>query len=171
MELDISDPSDLAPNEGCPGQAKIDICDSGPKSSHIENYRSLVTWHHDITDHFIQCMVFLQYVDGFQAIWLTLQQDPRAGKARATLDREVNCHFFLSGPPWKTKISKVSSLEPYLEALPSLLAMIYLKSVDPGFFSSSWSQVSLIKSCLTICQIRYCQSNQGLWHHPSEDFH
>ena len=79
--------------------------------------------------------------------------------------------FFLSGPPWKTKISKVSSLEPYLEALPSLLAMIYLKSVDPGFFSSSWSQVSLIKSCLTICQIRYCQSNQGLWHHPSEDFH
>ena len=53
------------------------------------------------------------------------------------------------------EISKVSSLEPYLEALPSLLAMIYLKSVDPGFFSSSWSQVNLIKSCSTICQIRY----------------
>ena len=33
-------------------------------------------------------------VDGFQAIWLTLKQDPRAGKARATLDREVKCHFF-----------------------------------------------------------------------------
>ena len=32
-------------------------------------------------------------VDGFQAIWLTLKQDPRAGKARATLDREVKCHF------------------------------------------------------------------------------
>ena len=57
VELDISNPSNLAPNEGCPGQANIDICDSGPKSSHIENYRSLVTWHHDITDHFIQCTI------------------------------------------------------------------------------------------------------------------
>ena len=53
------------------------------------------------------------------------------------------------------KFSKVSSLEPYLEALPSLLAMIHLNSVDPGFFASSWSQVNLIKSCSTICQIRY----------------
>ena len=61
--------------------------------------------------------------------------------------------FFISTS--LVKISKVSSLEPYLEALPSFLAMIYLKSVDPGFFSSSWSQVNLIKSCSTICQIRY----------------
>ena len=34
---------------------------------------------------------------GFQAIWLTLKQDPRAGKARATLDREVNCQYYLLG--------------------------------------------------------------------------
>ena len=99
-------------------------------------------------------------VDGFQAIWLTLMQDPRAGKARATLDREVNCHLFFRNFLVNIKeISKVSSLEPYLEALPSLLAMIYLKSVDPGFFSSSWSQVNLIKSCSTICQIRYKKTN------------
>ena len=57
------------------------------------------------------------------------------------------------------EISKVSSLEPYLEALPSLLAMIHLNSVDPGFFSSSWSQVNLIKSCSTICQIIYKKTN------------
>ena len=57
------------------------------------------------------------------------------------------------------EISKVRSLEPYLEALPSLLAMIHLNSVDPGFFSSSWSQVNLIKSCSTICQIRYKKTN------------
>ena len=65
--------------------------------------------------------------------------------------------FFISTS--LVKISKVSSLEPYLEALPSLLAMIYLKSVDPGFFSSSWSQVNLIKSCSTICQIIYKKTN------------
>ena len=99
-------------------------------------------------------------VDGFQAIWLTLKQDPRAGKARATLDREVKCHFFIRTSLVNiNEISKVSSLEPYLEALPSLLAMIYLNSVDPGFFSSSWSQVNLIKSCSTICQIIYKKTN------------
>ena len=42
------------------------------------------------------CLWFSCTVYGFQAIWLTLKQDPRAGKARATLDREVNCHFFIS---------------------------------------------------------------------------
>ena len=70
---------------------------------------------------------------------------------------ELSLFYHLLGK--HKKLSKVSSLEPYLEALPSLLAMIYLKSVDPGFFSSSWSQVNLIKSCLTICQIRYKQTN------------
>ena len=87
MELDISNPSDLAPNEGCPGQAKIDICDSGPKSSQI--------FFIDLWSHGVMTLRIISYnVDGFQAIWLTLKQDPRAGKARATLDREVKCHFY-----------------------------------------------------------------------------
>ena len=150
MELDISNPSDLAPNEGCPGQAKIDICDSGPKSSQKKKIIDL--WSHGV----MTLRIISYNVDGFQAIWLTLKQDPRAGKARATLDREVKCHFFIRTSLVNiNEISKVSSLEPYLEALPSLLAMIHLNSVDPGFFSSSWSQVNLIKSCSTICQISY----------------
>ena len=46
---------------------------------------------------FIQCLWFSYNFYGFQAIWLTLKQDPRAGKARATLDREVNCQYYLLG--------------------------------------------------------------------------
>ena len=70
---------------------------------------------------------------GFQAVWLTLKEDPTAGKTRATLDREV------------------SSLEPFLEALPSLSAMLYLVAVDPAFFSSCWSQANLIRAYGTMC--------------------
>ena len=44
----------------------------------------------------------------------------------------------------------MSSLEPYLEALPSLCAMLYLESVDPAFFSS-WSQTNLIRAYGTMC--------------------
>ena len=69
---------------------------------------------------------------GFQAVWLTLKEDPTAGKTRATLDREV------------------SSLEPFLEALPSLSAMLYLVAVDPAFFSP-WSQANLIRAYGTMC--------------------
>ena len=69
---------------------------------------------------------------GFQAVWLTLKQDPNAGKTRATLDREV------------------SSLEPFLEALPSLCTMLYLISVDPAFFSP-WGQVNVIRGYGTLC--------------------
>ena len=46
---------------------------------------------------FLQCLWFSYNFYGFQAIWLTLKQDPRAGKARATLDREVNCQYYLLG--------------------------------------------------------------------------
>ena len=70
---------------------------------------------------------------GFQAVWLTLKRDPSAGKTRAKLDREV------------------SSLEPFLEALPSLSAMLYLVAVDPAFFSSCWSQANLIRAYGTMC--------------------
>ena len=62
---------------------------------------------------------------------MTLKRDPSAGKTRATLDREV------------------SSLEPFLEALPSFCAMLYLKSVDPDFFSSS-DKVNLVRAHATM---------------------
>ena len=61
-----------------------------------------------------------------------MKEDPSAGRTRATLDREV------------------SSLEPFLEALPSLSAMLYLASVDPAFFSS-WGQLNLVRSYGTLC--------------------
>ena len=67
----------------------------------------------------------------FQAVWLTLKRDPSAGKTRATLDREV------------------SSLEPFLEALPSFCAMLYLKSVNPAFFSYS-DKVNLVRAHATM---------------------
>ena len=68
---------------------------------------------------------------GFQAVWLTLKRDPSARKTRATLDREV------------------SSLEPFLEALPSFCAMLYLKSVNPAFFSYS-DKVNLVRAHATM---------------------
>ena len=56
-----------------------------------------------------------------QALWLVLKRDPDAGKACETLTREV------------------SSLEPYLEALPSLGVMMYISLTEPHlFFSSSY---------------------------------
>ena len=44
----------------------------------------------------------------------------------------------------------MSSLEPFLEALPSLCTMLYLISVDPAFFSS-WGQVNVIRGYGTLC--------------------
>ena len=53
---------------------------------------------------------------------------------------------------WKMKNSKVSSLEPCLEAVPSLCAMLYLAVVEPTFFlDSPWNQINLIRAYGTMC--------------------
>ena len=57
---------------------------------------------------FKRCLWFSYKFYGFQAIWLTLKQDPRAGKARATLDREVNCQYYLLGKQKRDLIGEQS---------------------------------------------------------------
>ena len=50
---------------------------------------------------------------------MILRRDPEAGRAKEILDREV------------------SSLEPYMEALPSLFVLLYLSLAEPAFFHSA----------------------------------
>ena len=48
--------------------------------------------------------------------------------------------------------SKVGSLEPSLEAVPSLCAMLYIAAVEPTFFlDSSWNTTNLIRAYGTMC--------------------
>ena len=63
-----------------------------------------------------------------QALWLVLKRDPDAGKARETLDREV------------------SSLEPFLEAIPSLGVMMYISLTEPRLFYSSSNRINLTRT-------------------------
>ena len=67
---------------------------------------------------------------------------------------------------------QVSSLEPCLEAPFSLWAMLYLASVEPSFFASSWSQINLIRAYGTMCFTMalfiksgpcFCLQSQGLF--------
>ena len=63
-----------------------------------------------------------------QAIWLTLRRDPEAGRAKEVLDREV------------------SSLEPFMEALPSLFVLLYLSLAEPEFLHSSATRPALTRA-------------------------
>ena len=63
-----------------------------------------------------------------QAIWLTLRRDPEAGRAKEVLEREV------------------SSLEPFMEALPSLFVLLYLSLAEPEFFHSSATRPALTRA-------------------------
>ena len=66
-------------------------------------------------------------------LWLVLKRDPDAGKARETLDREV------------------SSLEPYVEALPSLGVMMYISLTEPHLFYSSSNRINLTRTYWVTC--------------------
>ena len=57
-----------------------------------------------------------------------LKRDPDAGKVRETLDREV------------------SSLETYLEALPSLGVMMYISLTEPHLFYSTGNRINLTRT-------------------------
>ena len=66
----------------------------------------------------------------------------------------------------------MTSLEPCLEALLSLWAMLYLVSVEPSFFDSYWSQINLIRAYGTMCFTMalflkggpcFCLQRQGLF--------
>ena len=59
----------------------------------------------------------------------------------------LNLSFFLINFFFR----EVSSLEPFLEALPSLCVMLYLVPVEPSLFHSQWRQTNLIRAYGTLC--------------------
>ena len=62
-----------------------------------------------------------------------MKRDPDAGKVRETLDREV------------------SSLETYLEALPSLGVMMYISLTEPHIFYSTGNRINLTRTYWVTC--------------------
>ena len=84
----------------------------------------------------------------FQVVWLRLKRDPTAENAGATLDRKV---FEFVIFVYQLFFREVSSLEPFLEALPSLCVMLYLVPVEPSLFHSQWRQTNLIRAYGTLC--------------------
>ena len=64
-------------------------------------------------------------------IWLTVRRDPRAQVVGELLDREV------------------MSLEPFLEALPSMLVLQYMMRTDQDFFSSDEYLVNMSRAVYT----------------------
>ena len=68
-----------------------------------------------------------------QALWLVIKRDPNAIQAKETLDREL------------------SSLEPFLEALPSLGVMLYINLEEPYLYSSTSSKINLTRAYWVTC--------------------
>ena len=68
-----------------------------------------------------------------QALWLVIKRDPNAIQAKETLDREL------------------SSLEPFLEALPSLGVMLYINLAEPYLYSTTSSKINLTRAYWVTC--------------------
>ena len=123
MDLDLSHPPDLASTESTPGAIlRTNIC-----VYLLHNY-----FHSRVVTN-IHKFGLIKLRHPSQALWLVLKRDPDAGKARETLDREV------------------SSLETYVEAIPSLGVMMYISLTEPHLFYSSSNKINLTRAYWVTC--------------------